>query len=118
MKLKLRDDKINKLEKENQISQDEQVSILNQEIKMLKDQLEQEKNEQSNPKIQKLIADIKVVSNELVKLKKHYEDTGGNDVLTVSHQFKEQGKLIDKLNDYLKNKAGLSAIDNLQDLNK
>lgn len=51
MKLKLREDKIAKLEQEHQISPDEEITMLQQEIKLLNEQLEHERQEKTNPKV-------------------------------------------------------------------
>jgi len=58
MKIKLREDKIQKLEQEHSISAHEENAQLLKDIELLKEQLEQELNENTNPKLAKLQAEL------------------------------------------------------------
>lgn len=51
MKLKLREDKIAKLEAEHSINMSEECVNLQSELKMLQEQLEKEREEITNPKL-------------------------------------------------------------------
>jgi predicted transcriptional regulator len=58
MKIKLREDKIQKLENEHQISPSEETAMLQEEVSLLKQQLEQEQNDNTNPKVIKLVSEV------------------------------------------------------------
>lgn len=58
MKLKLREDKIAKLEAEHAISMSEECVNLQTELKMLQEQLEKEREEGTNPKLSALKAQL------------------------------------------------------------
>ena len=51
MKLKLREDKIQKLETEHQIVMNEECINLQSELKIIQEQLEKEREENTNPKL-------------------------------------------------------------------
>ena len=91
MKLKFKDDKIHKLEQG--VDKSEREKLLEEEIKMLNAELEQEKNH-NGPKIVEILSVIKKDSDRLSSINK-------------------DSVVISELNDYLQNKAGIDAYNNL-----
>ena len=70
MKLKLREDKIAKLEAEHSIIMSEECVNLQTELKMLQEQLEKERDEITNPKLSALKAQLVETQLSLRKLQK------------------------------------------------
>jgi len=107
MKLKLREDKISKLETEHSIVMSEECVNLQSEIKMLQEQLESERDEITNPKLTTLKAQLVETQVNLRKLQKESQNAPGH----IQQLFQDQQKLIDDLSSYLKNKGSVEAVE-------
>lgn len=109
MKFKLREDKITKLEQEHSITPEESEKLLLQEIEVLKNELEAERHNNSNPKIAKLSSELK----QMTEQKKQFENELKPQLFpkSVHKQLQEQGSLIDNLTDYLKTKVSQEALE-------
>jgi len=62
------------------------------------------------------MAENKQLNDEIKQMDKEFKEQ--SDPSTINWQFKEQSKLVNDLNEYLKNKVSIDALDRLEDLNK
>ena len=74
---------------------------------MLQEQLDKEREENTNPKISALKAQLVEVQLNLRKLQKEQPNAAAN----LETLFQEQQTMIDQLSDYLKQKGSIEAIE-------